>query len=308
MDSRSKYANLPFVAVGEKDVFETDDLPEADQMPAREPLFDASVDVIACGTLEAFHKFKESTSETLEKVLFRSSDRIIKLFYFQASNESLLEKYNRLTEEIKEITEITAKDTNDLDKDLVVKVDKLSEQLQELQLLRYDNSSTLKEMFDTIDRSETKLAEDEDNDRFQVRYKLWYRPERDGLKDMSKINSFEQRIKNIETILGANDNKLAILNNCLKDKSLSETVQELRAKVSQLDQSSLERVDSRLHMITDKLNQIAERKPQFEDLERNSKINELYDLMTTTEKTRSALPNILHRLEALSQLQEQGLS
>ena len=68
MDSRSKYANLPFVAIGEKDVFETDDLPEADQMPTREPLIDASIDVISCGTLEAFQKFKESASETFEKV------------------------------------------------------------------------------------------------------------------------------------------------------------------------------------------------------------------------------------------------
>jgi len=107
--------------------------------------------------------------------------------------------------------------------------------------------------------------------------------------------------------LGANDNKLVVLNNYLKDKSLTEMVQELSAKVSQLDQSSLERVESRLHVITDKLSQIAERKPQFEDLERNSKINELYELVTKTDKCRTTLPNVLQRLEALSELQEQAI-
>lgn len=70
MDSRSKYANLPFVAVGEKDVFETDDLPEADQMPTREPLVDASIDVISCGTLEAFQRFNEYKNETLLEKVF----------------------------------------------------------------------------------------------------------------------------------------------------------------------------------------------------------------------------------------------
>ena len=69
MDSRSKYANLPFVAIGEKDVFETDDLPEADQTSNREPIFDASIDVISCGTLEAFQRFNDHKKETLlEKV------------------------------------------------------------------------------------------------------------------------------------------------------------------------------------------------------------------------------------------------
>jgi hypothetical protein len=52
--------------------------------------------------------------------------------------------------------------------------------------------------------------------------------------------------------LGANDNKHSFLSNYLKDKTLTESVQELSAKVAQFDQSSLERVDSRLHMTTDK--------------------------------------------------------
>lgn len=71
MDSRSKYANLPFVAIGERDVFESEDIPESDQLPVREPLlWDASVDVISCGTLEAFQRFADTKNEQfVEKVL-----------------------------------------------------------------------------------------------------------------------------------------------------------------------------------------------------------------------------------------------
>ncbi len=139
-----------------------------------------------------------------------------------------------------------------------------------------------------------------------MKYQLWFKPERSRLNDSSKLNSLEQRIKRIETVLGANDNKHSFLSNYLKDKTLTESVQELSAKVAQFDQSSLERVDSRLHMITDKLSQIAERKAQFEELEKTSKLNELYELVIKNEKTRASLPNILQRLEALSELQEQG--
>jgi len=73
MDSRSKYANLPFVAVGEKDVFESDDMPESDQLSNREPLWDASVDVIACGTLEAFQRFSDTKNEPFIEKVFKLS-------------------------------------------------------------------------------------------------------------------------------------------------------------------------------------------------------------------------------------------
>jgi hypothetical protein len=91
-----------------------------------------------------------------------------------------------------------------------------------------------------------------DRNESEVKYQLWFKPERSRLNDSSKLNSLEQRIKRIETVLGANDNKHSFLSNYLKDKSLTESVQELSAKVAQFDQSSLERVGSRLHMTTDK--------------------------------------------------------
>lgn len=202
--------------------------------------------------------------------------------------------------------DFASKDSDDSNKDLVLRVNKLSEQLQELQVLRFDNSSTLKQVFDSVDTSGIQTKPNQEPNTSQLSYKLLYRPEKSSLTDSSKVNSLEQRIKNIETLLGSNQNKRLILNNFLKDKSLSEAVQELSGKVSQFDQSSLERVDSRLHMITDKLSQISERKQQLEELEKNSKINELYELISKTEKLRTTLPNVLQRLEALSELQEQG--
>jgi hypothetical protein len=228
----------------------------------------------------------------------------------ETTSESLLEKYNRLREETQELIDFASKDKNESNRDLVSKVDKLSQQLQELQVLRYDNSNTLKDVFESIDKPNDKLGQSadthKDRNESEVKYQLWFKPERSRLNDSSKLNSLEQRIKRIETVLGANDNKHSFLSNYLKDKTLTESVQELSAKVAQFDQSSLERVDSRLHMITDKLSQIAERKAQFEELEKTSKLNELYELVIKNEKTRASLPNILQRLEALSELQEQG--
>ena len=60
MNSSSKYANLPFIASGERDVFETDDLPEADQVGNQQQIHDASIEIIPSGTNDAFQKFAAS--------------------------------------------------------------------------------------------------------------------------------------------------------------------------------------------------------------------------------------------------------
>lgn len=63
MNTSSKYANLPFIAAGERDVFESDDLPEADQGGSSShhhqqlPVHDASIEIIPTGTGDAFQKF-----------------------------------------------------------------------------------------------------------------------------------------------------------------------------------------------------------------------------------------------------------
>lgn len=64
MNTSSKYANLPFIASGERDVFESDDLPEADQASSsaahhqqHSSITDASIEIIPTGTGDAFQKF-----------------------------------------------------------------------------------------------------------------------------------------------------------------------------------------------------------------------------------------------------------
>lgn len=60
MNTSSKYANLPFIASGERDIFESDDLPEADQVTVQQPIHDASIEIIPSGTSDAFQKFASS--------------------------------------------------------------------------------------------------------------------------------------------------------------------------------------------------------------------------------------------------------
>ena len=63
MSSSSKYANLPFIASGEKDIYETDDLPESDQTAISKPINDVSIEIIPSGTSDAFQKFALSESQ-----------------------------------------------------------------------------------------------------------------------------------------------------------------------------------------------------------------------------------------------------
>lgn len=65
MNTSSKYANLPFIASGEKDVYETEGPIESDQITSAtdKPIeIDASIEIIPSSTVDAYNKFSQADS------------------------------------------------------------------------------------------------------------------------------------------------------------------------------------------------------------------------------------------------------
>lgn len=141
-------------------------------------------------------------------------------------------------------------------------------------------------------------------------YELYRKPDKDEVFEMARINALEQRMKKIETTLGLNetikDSNYPLLNNFLKDQSIMDIVINLSNKIVQLDSSSLDRIEARLNLINEKLNQISDKKSSLTELDKEDKLNEIHNFYVKVDQNRSLIPNILERVQVLSELQKKG--
>ena len=176
--------------------------------------------------------------------------------------------------------------------------------LKEIRCQKQANSTSMIVQNVQAASAETKNV----GDSSLIKYELFCKPDRERVMDLCRVNYLEQRIKKIENILGINEaqQEFSFLNNNFKDQSIMSIVIQLSNKVVQMDQSSLERIDARLHSVIEKLNQISEKKSSLENLNMTEKLNELYDYYVKTVQNRKTLPNIMERLQVLSDVQEKA--
>lgn len=156
----------------------------------------------------------------------------------------------------------------------------------------------LNDWIDVTSKSQDKISERHKD--HAIRQKL-------DTNETTHLNLLEQRIRRLETVLGNDEQKLSFLTSLTNEKSLFETINVMSSKVCQLDPTHLEHIDARLHSIISKLTQISERKVQIDDLEKQNKISELYDLVNKSSDIRSSIPNLLSRLETLKDLHVEAL-
>ncbi|OTF82983.1 dynactin subunit 2-like protein, partial [Euroglyphus maynei] len=151
------------------------------------------------------------------------------------------------------------------------------------------------------------ISSDTDN---PIIYELYQKPDKEEILELARINALEQRLKKIESTLGLNemtkDSSHPLLNNYLNDQSIMDIVINLSNKIVQLDYSSLDRMDTRLQLIIDKLNQIQDKKSSLTELDKEDKLNEIYNHYVKIEQNRPLLPNILERLQVLNDLQDKA--
>lgn len=240
------------------------------------------------------------------------------LFIQPESKESYLAKFNRLKAEIEELkigleaSEKEGASAEDVAHDAADLAAKLSN-LQEIRLAGQSNSAaalTAPTFLAKDVKSAAAAATSEADGSPLVKYELFCKPDKEAVLELSKLNYLEQRLKRIETIIGLNETPkdAAFMNSLLKDQSVMAVVIQLSNKVVQLDHASLERVDARLHGILEKLAAIADKRGSLEALNSSDKLNELYNYYVLTADKRKTLPNVLERLQVLSEVQEQGKS
>lgn len=175
-----------------------------------------------------------------------------------------------------------------------------------------ENSLFGDEIYTDIERrlKEIKTEDDQksvdDNKTDKITYQLFCNPNLSKLTDLTRAQRLEQRIKNLENILGQDIDQLQKIPTNSNDKTILEAVSTLSSKVAQLDSNHLEQIDSRLTSLLHKFNQLNDKKNELLDIEKQNKINDLYELVDKSNKNLDVIPAILNRLNNLEELQQQG--
>uniref|UniRef100_A0A6A7FV30 Dynactin subunit 2-like n=1 Tax=Hirondellea gigas TaxID=1518452 RepID=A0A6A7FV30_9CRUS len=137
-----------------------------------------------------------------------------------------------------------------------------------------------------------------------VTYQLYYSPEMAKLNQLGPTLQLEKRIDKLEKLLGSDQDKLSRLWSWTREGSVLGAVTSLGQRLSLLDPAQLDHIEGRLHSVHTKMNSIAENKQH--DPEKQSKVQELYELVQKCDVLCSALPEVVERLVALQGLHHEA--
>ncbi|CAB4061437.1 DCTN2 [Lepeophtheirus salmonis] len=335
-----KYANLPGIAHDQPDVFETNDLPEADQyiQETEESCPDENSDSLETLHIDAYESMGKFRGKYVDSGRVDFSDRIRGIgrkgyVVFTCDDtdentESPMQKYQRLNAEIRElasdlesVSEQGKESKEESCTGLSIKVESLRNDLSSLQIESLLGSSALKSLSDPKDTKERDAvfadlqaavssvnknsANSDTSDG--VTYEFYLKPELAKLKEGTELALLEKRVQYLEKILEASPEKMSLLSIETNQKSIVKAISTLSAKTHLLNSSNLNHVEGRLGALQQKLKEITEKNSAIENVEKMSKISELYDLVQKNQSIATSLPGIVDRLEALESLHNEAL-
>ncbi|XP_075977890.1 dynactin subunit 2 isoform X2 [Anticarsia gemmatalis] len=305
-----KYENLPGIAYDQPDVYETGDLPEADQPDPVEEEDNENIEQLHLSVKDSFNKFKgKFLTGTVD-----FSDRLSRKSRIGAGEwelaaegepETPLERYNRLRCEFSELLEQVTEQQNkatESEKDeytkLAVQINSTKKLLEELKL----------EEGELIDPKAEKLKEylSSNGKKKQgelVTAHLKLKPEV-NLAYTTRIAQLEHRLHKLEQAAGVRDEEaFRRLQATTGQATLCGAASALAAQTSLLRAGELAAAEARVTSLRTNVEALkASVKPA--DPELDAKVNELYKLLKQIDGISHS--EILERMEALEALHNQA--
>uniref|UniRef100_A0A6P4FM28 Dynactin subunit 2 n=1 Tax=Drosophila rhopaloa TaxID=1041015 RepID=A0A6P4FM28_DRORH len=119
----------------------------------------------------------------------------------------------------------------------------------------------------------------------------------------ARVASLEQRLSQLEKVVGAQPDKLSRLTAATNTTNVLEAVRHLSTKAALLQPDKLDTIEQRLTSLAGKMDAIAEKSSgSAQDAKRDQKITELYDIAKRTEPVVEILPHVIERMQALESL------
>ncbi|XP_054264273.1 dynactin subunit 2-like [Macrosteles quadrilineatus] len=335
-----KYANLVGIAYDQPDLYETKDLPEADQ---NAEIFEEESDSIERLHISATNALSKFKGKRLDASRVDFSDRLGKQsrtgydarygdweLAGDGEKETPIQKYQRLQCEVKELLDEvanlkeTAKDETNKQSCIVVgrHAQDLVQQLTEMRLeeqlgvelvasLSDPQGAQIKKLLSQLEQFQAKRGGGDHSKGegvgSEVKFQMMLRPGHAQLAQTARLADLEQRLARVEQAVGNTPAKLSRLG--LGEGSLMTTTQQLAGRAALLDAAALDAAETRLSSLLTKLDQVAEKTAAItgsSDPDRDKKINELYELAKKAEYLSLTLPQTLDRLIALQNLHQQG--
>ncbi|XP_063238042.1 dynactin subunit 2 [Bacillus rossius redtenbacheri] len=337
-----KYADLPGIAYDQPDVYETSELPEADQNTDFFEEESDSIERLHISAAEAFSKFKGKTlladgvdfSATLNKSRrsgydARSGDwELVGV----GEKETPLQKLQRLQCEMNELAEevaqlkvseqATEKRSVAL---LAAEVEKTRKQLGQIRLeevlgfeviadLTDPQGTQLKKVLSLIDGLKEEggagagqrpgsEAKAKAGDEGVVTYQLSYRPQHARLSQSARLAELEQKLHRLETVVGAAPDKLARLSKDMQNKSLAEVAQTLAAKLTLFDSAQIEAVEQRMTALALKMDSVAEKAAATSPPECSESTRKVCEMYDVVKKTEDVSQLLPQVLARMTALQ-----
>ncbi|XP_054723344.1 dynactin subunit 2-A-like [Uloborus diversus] len=345
-----KYADLPGIAHDQPDVYETNDLPEAEQgtLSMSDALVDQcdSVETLKISPNDAYTKFKGKTLDSRGVDFTDGIGRSGKTGYDVRSGdwemigdhsqekETPLQAYNRIQFETKQLYEQVNEMKVSSEKEsessqvppavLLQQIEQLQKELQNLHMEKVLGSEALSEMSDPLGALHKKLMAQVDAFKKQpvpekktktssavtedtIKYELYVKPDQSKLEQASKLASLEQRLRNLESIIGPDKKKMSFLTSNTDGKSVTAAIGILSSKLNLLDAGYLDQIEGRLVLLHQCMQQVAEKRQQIEDADKQNRVAELYELAKKVDELSTSLPQVVERLVSLKELHEQAL-
>lgn len=321
------------------EVFETSDLPEADQaiLAARDDSGTDSIETLTISANEAFGRFKGAYidsgavdfSDKL-RTTRRKGYTVVWTGEPEKTEETPLKKYQRLNCEARELQDelVAARESQKSDisnatlENMSSQVELLHKQLVSLRLEEVLSAPLVHSLADPQAAAREKLlcqleelragqqpqqqSQSQDPTQDEGKKKASYSLQlRASNPEDSALASLESRLSALEASVGLSNENFSVVCMETNKKNLSQAVQVLASKTSLLDPYYLDHVEGRLGALQQKLMHLQDQKPGL-DSEAAAKLDTLLAVAEKSEPLYNSLGETVQRVESLQSLHAQA--
>jgi len=324
----------PGVIMESVDVYETSDLPEADQhMIGSSDDASDSIETLRISSNEAFGRFKgayiDSGSVDFSDKLRNTRRKGYSVVWSgeatKEEEETPVKKYKRLNCEVRELLDEIKSTKAEHDsgiadltlENMTVQLGIMHKQLLELRLEDVLGEEVMHTMTDPQAAARKKLLSQLEElksggenkvknvDKNSPSYSLFIKQSIATLEEGAMLSSLSSRLAVLEAAVGFSADQMSILTMETGKKNMSQAVQVISAKTTLMDPSKLDHIEGRLGALQQKLGHLQESQSSL-DSDSVAKLEQMMSTVGRSKPLYASLPDVIVRMESLQNLHQKA--
>jgi len=316
------------------DVYETSDLPEADQhMIGNSDDASDSIETLRISSNEAFGRFKgayiDSSSVDFSDKLRNTRRKGYSVVWSgeatKEEEETPVKKYKRLNCEVRELLDEIKSTKAEHDsgiadltlENMTVQLGIMHKQLLELRLEDVLGEEVMHTMTDPQAAARKKLLSQLEElksggenkvknvDKNSPSYSLFIKQSIATLEEGAMLSSLSSRLAVLEAAVGFSADQMSILTMETGKKNMSQAVQVISGKTTLMDPNKLDHIEGRLGALQQKLGHLQESQSSL-DSDSVAKQEQMMSTVGRSKPLYASLPDVLVRMESLQNLHQKA--